>query len=282
MRNIKNFRLISMLGLAVILVILLASGIEDIQLKPARIYDFQTNLNAWFILFSTVIFASIVFLLLFRPKIKRSPKPAPKTSLLSIFLQLLLWFIVLYLLRERLPILAPLQQALTSDNPAADMTAIDLPMKGFVSYSPEWLLYLLSGAGIIAGVLLIRYFYKNYVETRFKYHELIEQAQTALNEIRSGSEINNTIIRCYANMCKLLDHEKGIRRHVSMTSREFEQNLVKIGIPEAPIRELTRLFEKVRYGSQLDTQLERESAISCMEAIIHSSRTQLPDKSMDL
>ena len=276
-------RLISILGVVIILVILLASGIEDISLKPARIYDFQTNLNAWFVLFSTIIFASIIFLLIFRPKIRRNFKPAPKTSLLSIVLQLLLWIVVLYLLRERLPILAPLQQAFSSDNPSGDITTtVELPVTVFHSFSPEWLLYVLSGAAISAGGLLIYFMYRNVLESKFKRTEVIEQAQNALNEIKSGSEINNTIIRCYANMCKVLDREHGIRRHVSMTSREFEHNLVRIGLPEAPIQELTRLFEKVRYGSNLDTQPERESAISCMQAIIRSSRTHSPGQAMDL
>jgi hypothetical protein len=275
LQNIKNFRLMVMLGLAATLVILLSSGIEKISLKPAKIYDFQTNLNAWFILFSTILFASIIFLLLFRPKIKRNKKPPQRASLLSVFLQLLLWIVVLYLLRERLPILEPLQQAFTSGNPSSDMTTIDLPVKAFVGYSPEWLLYLLSGAGIVTGALLIRYLFKNFIETKSRRNMILEQAQNALDEIINGSEISNTIIHCYASMCKFLDYEKGIRRQAAMTTREFEHSLIKIGIPEPPIRELTRLFEKVRYGGTLDTRLDRENAITCMVAIIHASQQTL-------
>jgi len=141
LHNIKNLRLMIILGFVVILVILLSSGIEDISLKPAKTYDFQTNLNAWFILFSTILFASIIFLLLVRPKINRNVKPPQRSSLISVFVQLLLWIVVLYLLRKKLPILDPLQQAFTSGNPSADLTAIDLPLRVFVGYSPEWLRY---------------------------------------------------------------------------------------------------------------------------------------------
>jgi hypothetical protein len=52
-----------------------------------------------------------------------------------------------------------------------------------------------------------------------------------------------------------------------MTPREFEQHLAEAGLGDDHIRRLTRLFESVRYGSNIPTKAEEEEALSCLNAI---------------
>jgi hypothetical protein len=55
-----------------------------------------------------------------------------------------------------------------------------------------------------------------------------------------------------------------------MTPREFEEQLIHLGFPEENLVELTRLFEKVRYGDLTATKDEEAAAIKALEMIINS------------
>ena len=57
-----------------------------------------------------------------------------------------------------------------------------------------------------------------------------------------------------------------------MTTREFEDSLTRAGVPAESVRELTRLFEAVRYGWSSPGPEEGERAIRCLEAIVGSCR----------
>ena len=54
-----------------------------------------------------------------------------------------------------------------------------------------------------------------------------------------------------------------------MTTGDFEGLLLEKGYPYEPIHRLTGLFEAVRYGHQHSGRSEEQTAITCLEAIIH-------------
>ena len=56
-------------------------------------------------------------------------------------------------------------------------------------------------------------------------------------------------------------------REETMTAREFEDQLVKKGLPQEAIRTLTRLFEQVRYGSAPPNPRDEVLALECLTDI---------------
>jgi hypothetical protein len=94
------------------------------------------------------------------------------------------------------------------------------------------------------------------------------QAQSALDALYAGEAFDDVIIRCYAQMSHILRQARSIEREKAMTPREFEQVLVQHGLPAGPVRDLTRLFERVRYGHQPAGEREERQAIASLEAIV--------------
>lgn len=96
------------------------------------------------------------------------------------------------------------------------------------------------------------------------------EAQSALDDLRTGGNLKNTIMRCYYEMSKVIDEQRGIRRNRSMTPREFEGYLESSGLPGEPVRQLTHLFEDVRYGDFAVGEKEEQQAQSSLTAIIEA------------
>jgi hypothetical protein len=117
--------------------------------------------------------------------------------------------------------------------------------------------------GIMTWYLYRRFIFKSTSTTK----QLKTEVEGAIDEIKSGIELRNVIIRCYIDMSHILDKNLGLQRGQSMTPREFASQLQKIGLPDKPIERLTRLFESVRYGkAQLSSDTEQE-ALQCLSAI---------------
>ena len=66
------------------------------------------------------------------------------------------------------------------------------------------------------------------------------EAQAAIDDLESGVDLRNVILRCYCQMEDALKKQKGLKRHKGMTPREFETSLSGFGIPEQPLIILTR------------------------------------------
>lgn len=96
---------------------------------------------------------------------------------------------------------------------------------------------------------------------------LAQEASAALRAIEDGQDLKSVIIRCYLQMTRIVKEERGLEREESVTPREFERFLAAKGIPETPIRQLTRLFEKARYGSKAPDRQDEQDAVECLSAI---------------
>jgi hypothetical protein len=99
---------------------------------------------------------------------------------------------------------------------------------------------------------------------------IARQAQSALDALQAGGDLKNTIIRCYYQMSAVINQQRGIQRSQAMTPHEFEQYLASNGLPGEPVRQLTHLFEEVRYGDLPAGASEEQVALNSLTAIIEA------------
>ena len=138
--------------------------------------------------------------------------------------------------------------------------------------APEWAVVLVSTGAVIALALLARYGYNRFLKPS-PLVQLGQDAQGALDSLRAGADVNDAIRRCYYEMSATLRKERSIQRKQAMTVREFEQQLEQSGLPRVYIRDLTRLFEKVRYGGQSPSASDERQAVECLSAIVKVAST---------
>jgi hypothetical protein len=74
-------------------------------------------------------------------------------------------------------------------------------------------------------------------------------------------------------MAYIAGNLRGVRRSSDMTAQEFEQLLIDAGLPKEPLRRLTRLFEDVRYGTEVPSEKEERTAVRCLTAIAEACRS---------
>jgi hypothetical protein len=100
-------------------------------------------------------------------------------------------------------------------------------------------------------------------------------AREAIAEIRAGGELRSIVLRCYQAMLETVRVQAGVERLDHVTPREFEAHLIGIGLPSADVQQLTRLFERVRYGeNDADSASERKRAVYCLNTIVNALEGQ--------
>lgn len=139
------------------------------------------------------------------------------------------------------------------------------------STGAEWGIMLgLAALITIAALLLYRTYRRREILTPAgPLDRLAREAQGAVNALAAGEDIRDVVLRSYYQMSRILDEERGIRRELAMTPHEFLQILTSKGVPNEPVRELTLLFEEVRYGSRRPGKPEEQRAIASLQAIIN-------------
>ncbi len=143
----------------------------------------------------------------------------------------------------------------------------------FVINPPPWIVYLVTGIMIVLLLGLawfIWYVFIRAEKTNSPLEELTQEAQHALDNIQAGHNLKDAIRQCYADMSHILKQQRNIKRAQGMTPREFEQHLAASGFKTEDIKRLTRLFERVRYGSKESGPKEEQEAVACLNAIIHT------------
>ncbi len=101
---------------------------------------------------------------------------------------------------------------------------------------------------------------------------LVQPAEQALQSLYAGGDFKQTVIRCYLEMSAALDRQQGIRRANSMTAHEFERLLAQKGLPKEPVHNLTRLFEGARYSPETPGSVEKQQALTSLQAILKACR----------
>lgn len=147
------------------------------------------------------------------------------------------------------------------------LPAEELPLPS----TPSWLVTLVGVtlAAALSGAILGLLWMISRRRRSFSLPEaLAEQVQEAVDELEAGGDLSNVVIRCYARMSKVLFDERSLARHISMTPREFEQVLLRVGLPAGPVYTLTRLFEEARYGGISPDSSGVEQALDSLRAIV--------------
>jgi hypothetical protein len=146
------------------------------------------------------------------------------------------------------------------------------PQEAFIPSSPPWAIWIASFAMALLIVFIIGLVVWIVWKRKKKRAPLVriaEEAQTALDAIESGGDLRNIVIRCYYDMVQALTEFRGIHRGADMTPHEFQQRLVEKGVPREPVRQLTELFEEVRYGQGMPGRYEEQRAVSSLTSILN-------------
>jgi hypothetical protein len=159
---------------------------------------------------------------------------------------------------------------LPQNPPEVDISPPALPQ--FAADPPRWLLLLL-GALVVALVLALAWLLVSRIRqqpTHEALADLAQEAQQALDALDAGGDVRLTVLRCYQEMTRVLRRQRGVQRQEATTPREFEQMLADAGLRDEHIRQLTRLFERVRYGAAAASERDEQEARACLSAIVQA------------
>jgi len=187
-----------------------------------------------------------------------------------------IWVIAIYIImRSRPELLEQLQLESQLALPGGDdamMLALEFP-----AYPPWWIAWAMAiGLALLIAAVPVGTFYLIWRSRRKPADPLVwlaREAQDALDALQEGADLTDTVMRCYFEMTRVLSEERGISRERAMTPREFEVRLAQLGLPEPHIRQLTRLFEGVRYGSRVTGEQEADQAVASLSAVVQACRS---------
>ena len=285
----QKWTVVSLSLLAVSVMILLATGLHNVELKPGYTLPFdeaqrvQTSLGSaargfqevplWkqvlFWMLIGVLFVLILSLLTpeMRKRLLRSIISAFSTA-----------FLLLYLFREG--IINPMGFEAAGEGgklgQKADGVGDALPIEPFVppEISP-WMTYVIALGFVLAFLATAWFIFRLWKRLSVStpvltkpLDELASIARASLDDLAAGEEWDDVIIRCYVRMGEAVRNSRGLSRKHAMTPTEFARRLEQAGLPGEPVRRLTRLFEMVRYGGRPSNQNEINEAVSCLTDIL--------------
>ncbi len=281
--NVK-LRIALVAGSAIVALLVLAAGVKGIDFRnpslaipgmqqgaPVQPANLNIPGSAEFMQVLLLMLAisfimSLIYLLL--------SKEARKRLLIQLVqLAVIISFFYFLFTRVKLPNMAPAVEILeTLGSESEDVTEVAL--EPFSATVPSWLVYglsLLAAAVIVWGaVRLWIYLQRRQAERSQTVQRLKRTIQSALDEIRSGGNVQDVILRCYYEMNEAASEKHGITRQEYVTPSEFTERLESIGLPAEQVERLTHLFESVRYGGKQPTSQQEDEAVACLSGIIET------------
>lgn len=273
------------LGLTITAILLLAASLPQLELRPGTFFDEGTTAELKFLLNQFVRYRNLglvllffgllaVFVLYMSTKHKAQPDipvPRRRRSLLAMLLQAILLVVTLMIIRRQIMEgkfdLSPLQ---TAQMPSFTS---QVEPRGIVAQIPDWMAFAFSFGLILMVIVLV--FWRAWKRRRPSKERaldlVIQEAQSARQALQAGADFRNVILRCYYEMGRVLDRQRGIRREDGMTPREFEKRLVALGLPQDSVGQLTRLFELVRYGAKDPGEGGEHRALACLDEVVRAS-----------
>ena len=286
------------LGIALVAMLLLAAGVSELEFRPGVPAPANGQVQSEALggvppemdeAFRTAfrIFASIIVFGLPVVIIHSLLTPEARKSLLKAMVPIVLFGLLVYLaLRASSSLEEQAQPGPTAvageaqSTPVPEQTVevaagVANEMDGV---APEWLILgaIVSLALIIALILVGtgRFLPRYSARPAPPLSELADQAEDAVEAIRAGADLRDTVLLCYSRMTQTLRDQRGIWREGAMTPREFETYLTRSGIPGEHVRQLTRLFEKVRYGAKAIAAEDERQALLSLGAIVEYCRSE--------
>lgn len=280
----KRTWMLLLLSVAVVAIVILSVGLSELELRPGQPFSLGRRPPVSGGSYSigggstlvTVIRVFVIVAVLFLPFaiIQLIVSPKARKRLLRQLVSLLPFFILLHLMmRAQFNVTGEQVQPL-------DMLPDTPPLAPTVAFTPNpppWLNVAMSlGLAVLVAMVLIGVL---WLVLRHRYHpkspleQLAREAQDALDALLTGADLKNVVMRCYFEMARMLNEQRGIKRQRDMTPREFRSRLEEAGLPGEPIRQLTQLFEEVRYGTKVPSKGEEHQAIACLTAIVEACRS---------
>lgn len=189
-----------------------------------------------------------------------------------LLIQLLLFMLLMSIVIERQASMPTVPELDMTDSSPLEEMPFEPPPE-FVPGDMQDLTTMLSlGLAVVLTIVIVTALYifwrRRHLEQDDTLFELARGAQEAIDDIQAGGNLRNTVIRCYAEMSRILSEKRSIERGSTMTSHEFVEQLVKAGLPKAPVYELTHLFEDARYGNHDPGPAEEQRAVACLSSIV--------------
>lgn len=282
MRIRKNFVAVFLVILSLSSIILLASGLSNLSLKPGTLFQVSTlneirilfnesglllNIFSIFIIVLPIIFLAVLVL----GNSQKAQRQRKRFSPISAMIQILLLMSAIFLLKDRLELQnINFDSALSSVQSLTDLSFADSGTRENIL--PGWLAFLLSFfifGGLFYFIWKIRLPYQNLNSTQ----DLISnKADEIIGELNTGLDFQDVITKCYYEMMEIVGRSNGLQRDKALTPREFEKRLLALGFPEEAVVQLTRLFEMVRYGTLKANKQQQAAAIACLRQIRSASK----------
>jgi len=293
MKKSSKLQILILLGIAAAATVILAAGLSDLKLLPGQPFslpffgerapaepgqyeqlpggEFLLSLVRGLIILLVLLIPVTVVLAIIFPEFRK--------RMLRRLISLALLLVCLYVLMRLRPEIFGIAEEIQIPDQAAQSEQISpIPVAELVSEPPQWLTPVASlcltlpFAALLIGIAT-RLLSRRARRPAGPLEQLAQEAEEAIGQLRAGSDLKNTVIRCYAEMARVLAERRGIRRQRSMTTREFEEHLRDLNLPDEPVRRLTRLFEDVRYGTMTPGEREEQQAIASLTAIVEACQS---------
>ena len=284
--KLKRIFVIILASLSVVMLVLLAASLQSLELKPAQIFfsddGNRSNIfsefanlarNVGTLTLGEALMLIGGFLVLFVLMLAMLSPEARKRLIRTVLrIALTAWVIIWAMDRFRPQGIFEIesQAAVAEDAPQVIVT----PPPYSPPVVPSWLIYLVSlfVVLLIAGIGF--WMYRVLRPPKYQLQGLARAARSALKDLSAGRDWDDTVIQCYARMSEALGRERGLHRQQGMTPQEFASRLEQAGLPSDPVRRLTRLFEKARYGGRKSSREDVNEAVTCLTAILHAVGAQ--------
>lgn len=284
--KLKRIFVIVLSSLGVLMLVLLAASLQSMELKPAQVFfSDDGNRSSIFSGFAnldrnvgTLTLGEALmlvggFLVLFVLMLALlSPEARKRVLIMILRVGLTAWAIFYAINKFRPDGIFEVDSQAVGIEQAQEVIATPPPYTPPVI--PSWLIYLVSLFVVLFFVGIGFWMYRIFRPPKYQYQSLARAARTALKDLSAGRDWDDTVIQCYARMSEALGQERGLHRQQGMTPQEFASRLEQAGLPSDPVRRLTRLFEKARYGGRKSSREDVNEAVTCLTAILHAVGAQ--------
>lgn len=278
----RKFWILVAAAIAIIALFLLSSSLSTVEFRPGEPFPwglFMTDAGEPPVypsmgdgmLLLTIIRIAIMILLPLTIIYMIFTKEGRRRALRIVLQLLLFMFLMSFVLERQSNFLETPEGAMIELSPLEE--AQFEPPPEFVPGDMQDLTTALSlGLAVVLTVVIVTTLYilwrRRSLAQDDTLTELAREAQDALDEIQTGGSLRNAVIRCYVEMSRVISEKRNIQRRITMTSHEFEEHLVKAGLPKTPVQDLTHLFENARYGDQDPGPTEEQRAVACLSSIV--------------
>ncbi len=291
-RSRQNLVAILFLVAAVAVILLFASGLSTVNLRPggslnvfaaltdlmspaevetplATELDVQDEGLLPVLGFARVLFWILLFLALVYAFV--SPQFRKQVIRTAIFVAVMIF--ALNRLRETLTPKEPEETPVgLAEQPPPGAYANALPdPPSIVTSTPDWIVWTITILFALLLVVLVWFLWRRLrprAEEEDGQAQVAQRAGAALSELERGGDLREVILRCYAQMSNVLHENSNVKRHSAMTPRDFEEHLTQLGIGDQHIGRLTRLFEAARYSTGVPGPAAEAEAMDCLSAIV--------------